>query len=154
MEQKLKEIFGKKLRYAGGKSPQVRKIIDIAKNKKGSAKKSFVIEGIWASRLALKHGVVIEYVLISPEHVKTKEAEGMIFELAERAGAIYIVSGKTMDAAAESGNHAGLLVVCGLSERGLDDIPLGKKALVLILDGLEIPGNVGTLVRSVDVTVL
>jgi RNA methyltransferase, TrmH family len=44
----------------------------------------------------------------------------------------------------------GLLALCVLPHFELSDIELKKNSLVVILDGLEIPGNIGTIIRSVD----
>ncbi len=44
----------------------------------------------------------------------------------------------------------GLAALVQLPIVALGDIKLDKKARVVILDALEIPGNVGTIIRSVD----
>ena len=42
------------------------------------------------------------------------------------------------------------MAICKLPHFELKDIKLKEKNLVVILDGLEIPGNIGTIIRSVD----
>ena len=44
----------------------------------------------------------------------------------------------------------GLLSLAALPRWDLDDLEFGASALVLVADGLEIPGNLGTLIRSLD----
>lgn len=44
----------------------------------------------------------------------------------------------------------GFFLLCSYPQYSLDDIELGKNKLIVILDGLENPGNMGTIIRSVD----
>ncbi|HAG42768.1 MAG TPA: rRNA methyltransferase, partial [Clostridium sp.] len=44
------------------------------------------------------------------------------------------------------------MAVCYLQNKTLDDIYVTNNSIILILDGLEIPGNVGTIIRSADAT--
>lgn len=150
LEQRLKERFSGKIQYAGAKAPEVRRVSAIAANKKGSAIHQIVAEGIWLGQLALRHNLRVDFVLVCVEEVKTPEAEGLLFALAERTEKILIISQRTLEAIAETGSSAGIISVCEHRARGLDEIPVSDSALVLVLDGLEIPGNVGTLVRSAD----
>lgn len=150
LERVLKEQYADKVSYIGSKSEEIRKIHAISANKKGSAVRSIVAEGIWLNRLALKHELRIEHLLCCPEEATSAEAAALIMELAKAAARIHIISAKTLAAVAESGNSAGIVSIVGFEKKSVADIPAGTPSLVLVLDGLEIPGNVGTLVRSVD----
>lgn len=149
-EAELKARYGRKLRYAGSKSPEVKRVHSIAENKKGSAIRSIVAEGIWLNRLVLKYHLRIECLLCCPEEIRTAEAERMFRDLAESAEHICVISKRTLESLEESGSSAGILTVCEFVKCDFSDIRLGDSSLVLVLDGLEIPGNLGTLVRSAD----
>ena len=43
-----------------------------------------------------------------------------------------------------------MISICKFPLASLDDIPLKKDNIIIVLDGLEIPGNVGTILRSCD----
>ncbi len=47
-------------------------------------------------------------------------------------------------------NPDGLIALAAIQEKTLKDIALPEKALVLVIDGLEKPGNVGALLRTAD----
>ncbi len=150
LEQLLKARFFEKLAYAGAKSPEVRKVAAIAANKKGSAIRQIIAEGIWLNQLVIRHDLDVDFLLVCPDEVRSPEAEHLLFELAQRAGRVLIISARTLESIAETGSSAGIISVCEHRVRGLDDIRPADNSLVLVLDGLEIPGNVGTLVRSAD----
>lgn len=136
----------------GKQSAPVRNVKNINQNKKANAHKQVVIEGIWANQFILQYHIAIRYVLVVPEAIRSKQAKSMVQDLLERAEERYIISQKTLDSIAESGNPAGIISVCEFPQHTLDDIVLHKNNRVIVLDGLEIPGNVGTIVRSADAT--
>lgn len=151
-EQLLKNRYGSKVRLAGGKSPQVKKILDIASNKKPNPAGHIIVEGIWANNLALKHHISFVYTLVCSDEVLSPEAERCVFEVAERSKSIYLISKKTLESVAEQANSAGIVSVCVFPEKELSQLNPADTPLLVVLDGLEIPGNVGTLVRSADGT--
>jgi len=44
----------------------------------------------------------------------------------------------------------GCFLICKLPKHSLEDIQVNENNIVVILDGLEKPGNIGTIIRSVD----
>lgn len=150
LEGFLKIAHARKLTYVGPKSPEIKQIHAIAQNKKGSAIKHFLSEGIWLNQLVLRHQLAVTALFVCAEEIRTPEAYELLEELAHRADRIHLISKKVLDSVAESGNSAGIITMTEIPRRTFADIPLADSALVLVLDGLEIPGNVGTLVRSAD----
>jgi TrmH family RNA methyltransferase len=148
----LKENYPGKIHYAGAKSPQVKQVVLINNNKKGNPKQLIPVEGIWANQFVAKYGLKLDYLLISVEEILTPEAFQMMTQLIERSPSVYLISKKTMSQVSESGNPAGMISVVAFPKRTLESLSLGKRNLIVIMDGLEIPGNVGTITRSSDGT--
>ena len=78
------------------------------------------------------------------------EARVRAAELAQRARRAYQVSAKTLERLAERPNPDGLLCVAQLPDWQPDDIVLADDGLILVADAMEIPGNLGTLIRTLD----
>lgn len=161
IEVGLKEKYGHKLRYEGRGGAAVRRVQAVATNKKGQAIRHIAAEGIWLNTLALQHNLEVQELICCPEEVKSPEAESLLFQLSERAGSIVIISKKTLDSIEEGAGSAGIISIitapaCEFSDilKKIKGAPAGEEGaesvLVIVLDGLEIPGNVGTLVRSAD----
>jgi TrmH family RNA methyltransferase len=74
----------------------------------------------------------------------------MVDAFVQRAGYSCIVSAKVFGKMSERERGDGLLAMIQMPKRSLDDIPLEENSLVIVLDGLEIPGNIGTIVRAAD----
>ena len=142
--------FKNKVHFAGQKHSSIKHIQSIIQNTKPNPQKLFVIEGIWAHELAKKHNLEIEIFMFCPEFIFSNEAEKIIEEFISLSKDSYIVSKKVFLRLSERENPDGLLAVCKLRQYTLQDLPLDKNNLFVILDGIEIPGNIGTIMRSVD----
>jgi len=141
-----------KFKFYGKKSKITDRIISLNKNSKPNPEKLAVIEGIWALNLALKYNVAIKYFVICLEKIHSVESQKLIEDYVHLAEECCIVSEKVFNSISEKENSQGVLAVCYLQNKTLDDLYVTNNSIILILDGLEIPGNVGTIIRSADAT--
>lgn len=136
--------------YAGSKHPRIKQAEHLLNNTKPNPKGLAVIEGLWALSLALKYNLFIECFIFCPEMVFSSEAETMIDNCIQKAAESCLVSAKVFARISERPRGDGLLAIVQLPKWDLDKIPLTNNSLVIILDGLEIPGNMGTIIRAAD----
>jgi TrmH family RNA methyltransferase len=125
-------------------------VLDIRHNTASNRERLVVAEGLWANRLVLAAGVRVRTFLWCPELTYSDDARGRAVQLVDRADAAYQVSARTLERLSERGQPDGLLSVARLPFWEPDAVPLGSTALVLVADAVEIPGNLGTLVRTLD----
>ncbi len=151
-ERFLKAHYPEKVHHAGMKSPHVKTVSDINHNKKGNAKLLTPVEGLWANGFVLKYNLHIAYILVSVEAIITAEAFQMLTALIKQTKDVYLVSQKTLESVSESGNPAGMISLCQFPVLTLDALKHRQNEFIIIMDGLEIPGNVGTITRSADGT--
>ena len=107
-------------------------------------------EGLWLNAQALEYGAELEALYVCPELIFKDEWAEVASRLIARSGEIYTVSEKAYSRISEDKADAGLLSVIRMPHWRLDDIPARDTSTILILDGLESPGNVGTLVRTAE----
>src|SRR3954452_3127512 len=138
------------LQAVGVQHPAVRQVQHIQNNTAPNRFKLFVAEGLWAHNMLLETGAPIDTFLWCPEAIYADEAHVRARQIAERADRAYRISPRTLEKISERDKPDGLLSLAALPRWDVDDIRFGKSALVLVADGLEIPGNLGTLIRSLD----
>lgn len=148
-QQFLNKYKGK-LKFAGAQHGLIKLVAALIGNTKPNPKKLFVVEGIWALEKAKQYKLEIESFAFCPECIFSLESEKMVDEYIKLAQDSYMVSKKVFLKMSERENPDGLLAICKLPHFELSDIKLKENNLVVILDGLEIPGNIGTIIRSVD----
>ena len=138
------------LQQIGLSHPRVKQVLDIQNNSAPNRDRLLVAEGLWAQRLVLDAGVPVRTFLWCPELAYSDEARTRAGQLAARAEQAYRVSARTLERIGERGQPDGLLSVAQLPRHELDTLQLGRSALVLVADAVEIPGNLGTLIRTLD----
>jgi TrmH family RNA methyltransferase len=121
------------------------------KTKKGRKQEGkFLIEGIRLCEEALNSSWVIESFLLShvfEERIKGKE----LWRKLERSNAKLIeVKARDLEKLSDTVTPSGILGIIKIRRNPL--IELGKESskLILSLDGIRDPGNVGTLIRTAD----
>jgi len=113
---------------------QVKRCLDV---RRGRATGAVALEGRWALERALAAGVEIDAVITCPELLRGEPLDGSI-EVGEKV--FRRLTGRD--------GPDGIVALARLRDRTLDDVAPGDR--VLVADGVELPGNVGTLVRTAD----
>jgi RNA methyltransferase, TrmH family len=138
------------LQQIGLKHPVADLIRDIRSNRTGIPRRSFVAEGLYEINMVLATGVEVDVFVWCPEAAYSDESAKRAAELAHRARRSYQVSARTLERLAERPNPDGLVCVAQLPDWQPEDIGLTSNGLVLVADAMEIPGNLGTLIRTLD----
>lgn len=138
------------LKQIGAQHPKIKQVLAIQRNTAPNPRRMIVAEGLWAHNLLLKYDIFIDTFLWCPEAAYGDEARKRAVELASRAHLAYQVSEKTLARISERDKPDGLLSIGQLPMWDPHDIELGTSSLIMVADGMEIPGNLGTLIRTLD----
>jgi TrmH family RNA methyltransferase len=138
------------LQQVGLRHPAAELVRDIQRNRTGIPRRSFVAEGLFENNIVLEAGVPVDTFLWCPEAAYSDEAAMRSGQLAARARRAYRISAKTLRYLAERPNPDGLISIARLPDTDPDAVTFGDNALILVIDGIEIPGNLGTLIRTAD----
>jgi TrmH family RNA methyltransferase len=135
---------------AGIKHPRVQEFLAVKRHPASDGLPDAVpLEGTWMIRRALAAGVRLETVFACPA---LTGAEGQA--LAARAVGLgaqgYEVSEKVLGRIADRDGPDGLVALGRVRRQTLSDIPAGPRTRVVIADGWDLPGNLGTLIRCAD----
>jgi tRNA G18 (ribose-2'-O)-methylase SpoU len=138
------------LQPIGPQHPKIKQVVSIQRNSAPNPHRLFIAEGLWAHNLLLEHGIPVDTFFWSPEAAYGDEARKRAGEIAAIARNAYEVSARTLERISERDKPDGLLSLAFLPQWEPDDIELGPEALIMVADGMEIPGNLGTLIRTAD----
>lgn len=130
--------------------PRVHQILALQHNTAPNPHRLFVAEGLWAHEVLLQTGTRIEAFFWCPEAGYSDQVVARSEQLAKLARSAYRISEKTLQRICERDRPDGLVSIAQLPSWDADALARGESALVLVADGLEIPGNLGTLIRTLD----
>jgi TrmH family RNA methyltransferase len=151
-EKYIKDNYYGKWRLSGKTAAVIKKIDSIANNTKSNPERLVAVEGIWAANQLLKYDIEIKALVLDLESIKSQDAYKIMVDLADKAEEIHMVSSSTYKKIAEIGTSAGIYVLAKFPHKALSDLNPVKHQVIAVLDGLEIPGNIGTIIRSCDGT--
>ncbi len=140
----------KAFNFIGEANPKIKQVKGIISNTKPNPQKLFIAEGLWAYKKVIEFSTPVSSVIVCPEHIRTEEAFTALKEVCAKCSELYAVSEKTYEKISERDKPDGLMAIAALPKYDLDDFKTDDKSVVLVLDGIEIPGNVGTMLRMAD----
>jgi len=138
------------LQQIGLQHPRVKQLRAVRQNSSPNHRRLFVAEGLWAHNVVLELGGQVEAFFWCPEAAYSDEAYTRSTQIARRAEHAYRISPKVLERIAERDRPDGLVSLVRLPMWTPESITLGREALVLVADAIEIPGNLGTLLRTLD----
>lgn len=139
-----------KIKYIGIKNSKISQIKSIISNTKPNPEKLFIAEGIWAHRKIISTGVKVRSFVFCPECIYSPESINILETLLKLCDDVYAVSEKVFEKISERDKIDGLLSICKLPTYNISSLPLNKDAIIIVADGIEIPGNLGTIMRTCD----
>jgi len=134
-------------------NPKNQRIKDVLKLDKASHRKEeglFVSEGLREVNLAYKAGYEITQIFICEEMVIKTELYNLGFLSAVAENLVTHVSQEVYEALAYRGSTEGIVAVMKQKKHNLADIVLPSNPLILVIEGVEKPGNLGAMLRSAD----
>jgi len=97
---------------------------------------------------ALDAGVAFQGALVAPELSRTARGKELVAELGRRAVPVEEVAARTFAQLADTETPQGILAVIEPRQWSAADLALRPDGVVLVIDGVQDPGNVGTLIRT------
>jgi len=147
--EQLLEDYKSKVFFAGAKNKIIKRAESLINNTKPNPERLFVMEGIWAFNVAFEAGLEMRDFIFCPECVYSLEALELARKAMATADKIHVISQRVAERISERDKPDGLIAICKKQEHDLSAIKT-KDAVIVVLDGVEIPGNIGTILRSCD----
>jgi TrmH family RNA methyltransferase len=121
---------------------------DLRRRKARERHELFIAEGIRTVDELLRSKLEVVGALVSPVLVETPRGAQLADALRDRKIATEEVGAKDFESAAETESPQGVLAIARVPRRTLADISVAEPFRLLILDAVQDPGNVGTILRT------
>jgi RNA methyltransferase, TrmH family len=121
---------------------------DLRRRKARERQRLFVAEGVRAVHELLRSPIKPVGVLVGPQLLEAPRGEALRQELDDSGVVVEAIDARDFHTAAETESPQGVLAIAPVPERSLDAIGAADGLRLLVLDALQDPGNVGTIVRT------
>jgi TrmH family RNA methyltransferase len=117
--------------------------------RKGSAR-AVAIEGSWALRHALRADLEVDKVLVCPPLYRGEESPRLVEQARARGAWIYEFGERVFRTLVERDGPDGIAALVRLRQWRLEDLPVCAATRVVVLDRMELAGNLGAVIRCAD----
>ena len=136
---------------AGLKHPRVREFLAVKRHPAGRGFPGAVaLEGTWIIGQALLAGVRLQAVFVCPALLRGADGRALAAKAVGLGAEGYEVSERVLSRLADRDGPDGIAALGQACQRRLGDIRVSRRTRVMIADGWDLPGNLGTLIRSAD----
>jgi RNA methyltransferase, TrmH family len=131
-------------------NPRLKRLVRLRDRRPRDEEKAFLVEGYREVRRALERNVTLDELYFSRDWF-LGENEPALLAQAEAAGAkLFELSKEAFAKVAYRERPDGILAVAPQWSRTLADLRLSPAPFILVVEAIEKPGNLGTILRSAD----
>jgi RNA methyltransferase, TrmH family len=134
---------------ASSQNPKIRFAVSLQKAAVRKKEKLFLVEGMREIRLAMMAGFEFHTLFVCPQISEGTKAMAVIDDLTGQAQVIETTSGVFGKLAYREGSD-GLMAVVHQKHYSLSDISFKGTPLILVVESIEKPGNLGAILRTAD----
>ena len=128
-------------------NPKIKLAVSLQQKKYRDKYNLFLLEGLRNAETAVNAGAKIDMCFCTPEIIQNKRAQKL---LANITCSVYEIPENIFSRISDTKSPQGLMLVVHKNERSLDEWTITPGGCLLILDRLQDPGNIGTLIRTAD----
>ncbi len=122
----------------------------LLKSKNRNKEKKFIIEGYRIVTLAIDCDAKLEYVFINEDFENKKEHIELLEILKSKNIKVYKTTNKPFENFIDTENTQGIIGVVKFNTNTLESNFKKENKFVLVLDRIQDPGNMGTIIRTAD----
>lgn len=122
----------------------------LLKSKNRNKESKFIIEGYRILTLAIECRAELDYVFINEDFEKKEEHIKFLYVLKSKNIKLYKTTNKIFNDLVDTESTQGILGVVRFKQRNIEESLTDNHKFVLILDRIQDPGNMGTIIRTAD----
>lgn len=131
-------------------NPRIKNIVSLRNRRDREEQSLMIVEDIRCIDRALINGVKFTELYHCPELYKEFQAGALVKKIAKSGAKLFEVDDKVFCKIAYKDNPEGLLGICSYKNLDLENLPLVKDGLYVIVETLEKVGNLGNILRTSD----
>jgi len=122
------------------------KSLHLRKNREQEGR--FIVEGIKMVREAMASEIKTDCIIMSEDGMDAMQ--GLRNEAEQKGIRVLTVSGKVFGEISDTQTPQGVLAVMEIPGHSLDPLLKRENCFLVVLDGIQDPGNMGTIIRTID----
>ncbi|HPN83708.1 MAG TPA: RNA methyltransferase [Victivallales bacterium] len=134
------------------KNERIKRLVRLRSRKGRDEEKTALIEGYRALSRALETGVEVKEIYFCPSLFLGENEHKILSAGSSRGAELFETTPEVFAKFAYRDRPEGLVATIPTRDHNINEIPLSANATYLVLEGIEKPGNLGSILRSADAT--
>lgn len=130
-------------------NPKIKEVANLRERKTRKARGLFIVEGLAEFQLALESSFEFKEIFFCQELLESKK-NNLIEKALKKCSQIFEVNKKVFAKISYGERQEGILGIARENHLRLDDLKLSHSPLILAVEKLEKPGNLGAILRTCD----
>jgi len=127
------------------RNPKIQEIRKLARREHRAATRRCLLEGTRCVEEAMDAGARIYEVLVTPHLLHSARGETLLERLKAAGAGVAVVTDEVIAVVSDTETPQGIVAVAAMSS---ETLCLDGNPLILVVDGVRDPGNLGTLIRT------
>jgi TrmH family RNA methyltransferase len=129
----------------------IKRIRHLQKKKYREKYREYTIEGVRIIEDALQNNTnQIKYVFFCDELLENSRGEALLHNLQEKKISLYRLPSKLFIKFSDTQNPQGIMAILSFNAYNIEDLLASEMDLFILLDRIQDPGNLGTIIRTAD----
>lgn len=135
-------------------NPRVKQAARLREHRERASRGETLVDGVREIGRALAAGWRVRELLVAEPLAGDPEAAALLAEVERRGGECLVLSPAVYEKVAYGERQVGAVAVVAVPQRRLAELilPADRPPLVVVVEGIEKPGNLGAILRSADAT--
>lgn len=131
-------------------NPKIKEALDIKNRRSKYKSNAFIIEGPHLIEMAIASGHQIKEVFFTNTFSAKKDGQRLIRQISKYTNDIFEITEHLLNKLTDTETPQGILAMASYAPKNLEDIRFKSVPLIVIIDGVQEPGNLGTIIRTSD----
>lgn len=131
-------------------NPHIKELVAIRDRAVKSGRHLCLIEGIHLIESALKSGLKVPELLVTSEFLSSSRPSMDALLSSEKVGRVLEISGPVLSKLSETESPQGVIALIEGARQSLEDLRLDENSIISVLEEIQDPGNLGSIIRSSD----
>lgn len=129
-------------------NPIIKHVKSLQLKKQRTKNQQFTVEGIRIISECLKHNGHIEYIIYSEDIDTVQGGRELLNKISKEGYTIYQVPSQLLNKLSTSQSPQGIIALVNMKNNTLEEFEDNKDLFFVILDRIQDPGNMGTIIRT------
>ncbi|MFH1359511.1 MAG: RNA methyltransferase [Candidatus Omnitrophota bacterium] len=137
-------------KISSASNPRLKQVVRLRDKKTREETHLMIVEGEKEILRAQDAGICFQEIYLCPDYSESHPEKNILKEIPTEDTECFEITKMAFDKIAYGDRHEGILAICRQPQKELKDMKIAESPLIVVLEDVEKPGNLGAILRTCD----